>query len=665
MADRLKILCVHGAGRHPKGGDWEDSWKDSIVGALNVFKDQYPNIEPVIRFVDLDQVFENFLGEDNLSLEDVINAGMTAGSSAINSFFRQPRVFSKRPRSMQDGLEALADMVIKWVADEDMRREAMKKLREDVKSFNPHIVCAHSLGSLVSYDLFTGNGSGDQDDKKLIGGRFFISCGSQIGHPTVRDIFGGYITELKEAKYWYHLFNENDIMLTAKIQITDPEQDNFKQIETPFNIPEIYFEAGQIKFNIINGVANHDVTNYMSDQNAKVVWSNILKEFSEVARGSERSLINPETSLASTSSSNSKKPTSSTKRKTQKRALLVGINEYPNPQNNLEGCVNDVFLMSELLQESGFEAEDIRVVLNDRATCAAVRERLEWLLDDAGKDDIRVFYYSGHGAQIPSYGFGDKIDRLDETLVLYDFDWTRERAFTDDYFYSLYSQLPYDLQFYTIFDCCHSGGMTRAATHKVRGIDPPDDIRHRLLKWDDKNKMWVERDLTFPNAVFDKYFNPSEKTSNVHIQRPTHRLGQAMDLRGAPGTPKMNQQTLDSMGKEEFQLLKDEMKQRASARGHNGPYLPVLIYACREEESSFEYRHGAISYGAFTYSFVKTFREHSKGTLQETINKVGKTLKNLHYDQQPKLVAPTRFKGGSFDSKSMKIASKEISENSA
>jgi len=121
------------------------------------------------------------------------------------------------------------------------------------------------------------------------------------------------------------------------------------------------------------------------------------------------------------------------------------INEYPNPKQNLEGCVNDVFLMSALLQGSGFKAEEIRVVLNDRATRDGVRERLEWLLDDTKKGDVRFFYYSGHGAQLPAHGMGDYVDQLDETLVLHDFDWTPAHAFTDDDFYALYSQLPYDL----------------------------------------------------------------------------------------------------------------------------------------------------------------------------------------------------------------------------
>ncbi len=43
--------------------------------------------------------------------------------------------------------------------------------------------------------------------------------------------------------------------------------------------------------------------------------------------------------------------------------------------------MNDVFLMSQILQESTFAPEDIRVVLDDRATAKGIMERLHWLLD--------------------------------------------------------------------------------------------------------------------------------------------------------------------------------------------------------------------------------------------------------------------------------------------
>ena len=62
--------------------------------------------------------------------------------------------------------------------------------------------------------------------------------------------------------------------------------------------------------------------------------------------------------------------------------LVVGINDYPEASQRLEGCVNDVFTMSAVLQERGFEPEAIRTCLDGRATADGILSRLRWLLDD-------------------------------------------------------------------------------------------------------------------------------------------------------------------------------------------------------------------------------------------------------------------------------------------
>src|SRR5439155_1097822 len=42
---------------------------------------------------------------------------------------------------------------------------------------------------------------------------------------------------------------------------------------------------------------------------------------------------------------------------------------------------------------------------------------------------------------------------------------------------------------------------------------------------------------------------------------------------------------------------------------HRGPFLPIILEACREEELSYEYRDGAASYGAFTFCLARVLRE--------------------------------------------------------
>ena len=78
------------------------------------------------------------------------------------------------------------------------------------------------------------------------------------------------------------------------------------------------------------------------------------------------------------------------------RALLIGINAYPDPINQLNGCASDTYLVSELLQENGFVAENIRLLTDERATRDAILDRLHWLLDDVADESMAVRQaYSG------------------------------------------------------------------------------------------------------------------------------------------------------------------------------------------------------------------------------------------------------------------------------
>jgi uncharacterized caspase-like protein len=297
----------------------------------------------------------------------------------------------------------------------------------------------------------------------------------------------------------------------------------------------------------------------------------------------------------------------------------VGINNYPHEADRLEGCVNDAYLMSSTLQECGFEPESIRVCFDDRATCQGIKERLRWLLDDPRPGDERVFYFSGHGATIPEYGENLEPDRKAETLVPYDFDWSLERAIVDDQIYALYSQLPYNTRFAMILDCCHSGGMHRQGGARVRGLNPPDDIRHRELKWDKQADMWVSRDFKRLNRSFS-----SRDDVNIDFfgaDGASTRIGRASLLR---------QQTED-----EYRLQK-----RRAGSAKIGPYLPLIIEACREKEFSYEYRHGVTSYGAFTFSICQELRRRKRITFKRLVEVTGTKLAELGYRQKPQILGP-------------------------
>ena len=173
-----------------------------------------------------------------------------------------------------------------------------------------------------------------------------------------------------------------------------------------------------------------------------------------------------------------------------KKALLVGINAYPTAP--LQGCVNDVELMHDLLiQKYDFEPDEVRVLCDDRATTDAIKHRLDWLVTGAKPGDVLVFHFSGHGSQVRDRGPLDELaDHKDEILCPYDLDW-RDKVVTDDDLGQFFKRVPNDVTFYVVLDCCHSGTGTRdlrppgedgGNPHRInyRHLPPPFDIEARF-----------------------------------------------------------------------------------------------------------------------------------------------------------------------------------------
>jgi hypothetical protein len=570
----LIVMCVHGVGHGEADPQLQPTWTQAINDGIHRWG---PNRQVQCRFVDYDDLFAKAPLDAATVTEALAKLSVSGIVHGVGDLLGLSREFGGLP----DLLRWTAGMVAQWAQEDDLRAETRQRLLEDIGQWKPDLIVAHSLGSLISYDTF-----GRVENQAAIQDRSFISLGSQIGNPFVRDTLGGRIVML-QADHWYHLYNVHDKAFAAPIRLADPE---FEQVPTPFDI----------------NFLDHDAVQYLTHPNT---LNSVWRTFAGGALS--RALVKSRTMV------------DRALQKPARRALLIGINDYPDPANQLEGCVNDVFRVSEVLQECGFAPEDIRVVLNDRATASGILDRLEWLLDGAEDGQDRVFFYSGHGAQIPAYGTGEQVDHVDECLVPYDFDWTLEHAITDVQFQQLYSQLPYNTSFLAIFDCCHSGGMTRDGGPRVRGIAPPDDIRHRMLKWNVKEKMWEARDIKPVNPDAKKWDDQGRGFAGA--SGVTQRLGRAMALRSLPD------KTYDATRK---------------AFGHFGPYLPVLLEACREDQLSYEYRHGVTSFGAFTYSVTQIFRDNyerkTSMTWTQLIRATTQKLERLRYNQTPVLVGPQK-----------------------
>jgi hypothetical protein len=81
--------------------------------------------------------------------------------------------------------------------------------------------------------------------------------------------------------------------------------------------------------------------------------------------------------------------------------------------------------------------------------------------------------------------------------------------------------------------------------------------------------------------------------------------------------------------------------------GHLGPYLPILLEACQEQEFSYEYRDGAMSYGAYTFCMAKVLRENRARGVNLSFADLNELVKakllRLKYDQTPNLVGAKKL----------------------
>ena len=200
-----------------------------------------------------------------------------------------------------------------------------------------------------------------------------------------------------------------------------------------------------------------------------------------------------------------------------KRALLVGINEYPSQP--LNGCINDVTDMANFItQKLGIAMDDIRLLTDKRATTQGIRERISWLVDGAKPGDTLFFHYSGHGTQFPIRDANGDVTENHGAICPVDFDWSREHALLDTDLRELLDQAPAGVEFIYVSDSCNSGNLTRALMReRPRFYFPPADIAWRIRTAESKGlkpSLLVEHDrcalisgCTFEQTSADAYIN--------------------------------------------------------------------------------------------------------------------------------------------------------------
>lgn len=186
-----------------------------------------------------------------------------------------------------------------------------------------------------------------------------------------------------------------------------------------------------------------------------------------------------------------------------KRALCVGINNYPGTDMDLEGCVNDAHDWRELLAGRGYVVE----ALADReATRARIIGALERLVAGTAGGDSLVFTFSGHGSWLPDDD-ADEPDARDEMMCPHDV--TQDQFLLDDDLHAIFSRKAAGARLYVIADCCHSGSVVRYAAPPAERDGTPLKARflppYVFARGDRRLERAIDRAAGKPAATRQRY----------------------------------------------------------------------------------------------------------------------------------------------------------------
>ena len=176
-------------------------------------------------------------------------------------------------------------------------------------------------------------------------------------------------------------------------------------------------------------------------------------------------------------------------------ALLVCVNKYKIPGNNLRGCLNDVKNMRVLLGHNDFSVMHVRSLTDEQATKKRIMDSLEQMVSNMKEGDHGVFHFSGHGSQVIDTN-NDESDSLDEILCPYDFDWTGTYI-TDDGLREILGNLHPGATLDALFDACHSGTGLREAGDLIARFIPYTGPMPRI----EYNPSYMLRGLDQPNVA--------------------------------------------------------------------------------------------------------------------------------------------------------------------
>lgn len=161
--------------------------------------------------------------------------------------------------------------------------------------------------------------------------------------------------------------------------------------------------------------------------------------------------------------------------------MLTGIN-YVGTENQLNGCVDDINNVNQLLQQNGFNPSNITMFSDDDAAANAqpptrdnVLNQFTRLVTNAKAGDRIFFHYSGHGTQT----LDPENNQYDDDAMC-TLDGDQITLITAQDLKQVVDQVPNGVKVVCLMDCCHSGtlfDLTNNADNETP-VDADNDLNH-------------------------------------------------------------------------------------------------------------------------------------------------------------------------------------------
>ncbi|MBM7505363.1 caspase domain-containing protein [Agromyces aurantiacus] len=161
-----------------------------------------------------------------------------------------------------------------------------------------------------------------------------------------------------------------------------------------------------------------------------------------------------------------------------RRALCIGIDDYPTERDRLRGCVADAKMWREAFAARGF---DVTMLVNGEATRDAILTGILDLVSEAAPGDVLAIQYSGHGTTAPDLDGDETAGEESEDEALCPVDFRDGALVIDDDLARIWEVIPSGVSVTLFFDCCHSGEANRAPLAE----EPPEDALPRWVALDE------------------------------------------------------------------------------------------------------------------------------------------------------------------------------------